>query len=60
MIDTLQQYNKALVAIIAPIVIALVMKLFSLIGVEFTADISNAIVVLLTGVFVYLIPNKKV
>lgn len=59
MLDTIQQYNKALAAIIAPIIIALAMRLFNAIGVEFTADVANAIVILVTGLAVWAIPNKQ-
>lgn len=55
--DNLLPYSKAIVAVVAPLATALVLKLFTLVGVEFTADVSNAVIVLLTGFFVWLIPN---
>lgn len=54
----LLQYRKAIVAVLSPIITGLILKFFSLLGLEFTTDVSNAIVVILTGTLVYLVPNK--
>jgi len=59
MIDYITQYNKAIVALLSPLLISLVLKIFNLLGIEFTQDIANSITILLTGFFVYLIPNRK-
>lgn len=55
--DNVLQYSKAIVAIVAPVVTALLLKLLTTLGIEMTADIQNAIILLLTGFFVWLIPN---
>lgn len=57
--DNVLQYSKAIVAIVAPIVTALLLRLLNTLGIEMTVEIQNAIIVLLTGFFVWLIPNKQ-
>ena len=57
--DNILVYAKAITAIVAPIVTALLLKVLTSLGIEMTPDIQNSIIVLLTGVFVYLIPNKE-
>lgn len=59
MIDDALKYSKAIVAIVAPVVTALLLRVLTTLGIEMTPDIQNSIIVLLTGFFVYLIPNKK-
>jgi hypothetical protein len=59
MVDNVLVYSKAITAIVAPVVTALLFRVFAFLGIEITADIQNAVILLLTGFFVYLIPNRK-
>lgn len=59
MIDNALVYAKAITAIVAPIVTSLLLRLLTTLGVDMTPEIQDAIVLILTGFFVYLIPNKK-
>lgn len=50
-----QKYNKALVALIAPIVVAIGARY----GLELSPDEAGLLVALVTGLAVYLVPNKQ-
>lgn len=50
----MQQYNKAIIALLAPALVAVGARY----GLNLSADEAAILAALLTGIMVYLVPNK--
>lgn len=57
--DNVLQYSKFIAAIVTPLVVALLVRIFNVFGAEFTQDVATAVSVVVTGFFVWLVPNKE-